>query len=384
MCLLHPQTNKSSQLITLLSNSAYLRRYIFNYNQANFPELCRALSQTDFSLVITNDIDQSWKQWRDLFLSIVNVYVPTKTLKDTNSPPWIDGEVPHLIRKKYMYTALRKYRMNKTTERKLKIRSLCQQVKYIIRNKHKAYLSKVEASLKENTKMFWNYHKAKLQSRSAINPVISYDNQVAKTPKEKAELFNSYFCSVFRLAKVSSNHDPSPPSLGLSAELSDITVSEDEVACYLSSLDPTKASGPDGIPCRILRECRSAIAPSLCLHFNQSLSTGSVPCEWKSADVTPIHKKGNKETANNYRPISLLPIIIKILERCVCTRLNEHFRDVINNAQHGFLRGRSCVTQLLGTLHQIGKLLDQYISTSQKLLIRWITASFLRNLKDMA
>ena len=129
----------------------------------------------------------------------------------------------------------------------------------------------MEASFKENPKVFWNYHKAKLHSRSEINPVISYDNQVAKTPKEKEELFNSYFCFVFRSAKVSSNHDTSPPLLGLSAELSDITASEDEVACYLSSLDPTKASGPDCIPSRTLRECSSAIAPSLSVLFNQSL-----------------------------------------------------------------------------------------------------------------
>ena len=258
--------------------------------------------------------------------------------------------------------------MNKTPERKLKLRSLCQQVKYIIRNKHKTYLSKIEAYFKENPKVFWNYHKAKLQSRSAINLVISYDNQVAKTPKEKAELFNSYFCSVFRSAKVSSNHDPSPPSLGLSAELSDIIVSENEVACYLSSLDPTKASGPDGIPGRILRECSSAIAPSLCVLFNQSLSYGSVPCEWNSADVTSLHKKYNKETANNYRPISILPTISKILERCVCTRLYEHVRDVINNTHMDFF------------------VLDQNIQTDvlfldlQKLLIRWIMAFFLRML----
>ena len=52
-----------------------------------------------------------------------------------------------------------------------------------------------------------------------------------------------------------------------------------------------------------------------------------------------------------------------------CTRLYEHVRDVINNAQHGFLRGRSCVTQLLGTLHQIGKLLDQTIQTDVLFLV---------------
>jgi hypothetical protein len=98
-------------------------------------------------------------------------------------------------------------------------------------------------------------------------------------------------------------------------QLSDITVSEEEVAHHLAHLDPAKATGPDDIPARVLRECSYAIAPSLCSLFSHSLHTGTVPSEWKSADVSPIHKKDKKELAINYRPISLLSIIIKVLER---------------------------------------------------------------------
>ena len=124
-----------------------------------------------------------------------------------------------------------------------------------------------------------------------------------------------------------------------------------------------KATGPDGIPARVLRECSYAIALSLCSLFNHSLHTGTVPSEWKSADVSPIHKKDKKELAINYRPISLLSIISKVLERCVYNRFYEHIRDSINEAQHGFLHGRSCATQLLSTLHRIGQLLDKNTQT---------------------
>ena len=107
----------------------------------------------------------------------------------------------------------------------------------------------------------------------------------------------------------------------------------------------------------------NAVLSLLCLLFNHSLSSGTVPSEWKSADVSPIHKKDNKEPASNHRPISLLPIISKVLKRCVCNRFYEHVRDMISKAQHGFLNGRSCVTQLLCTLHHIGQLLDNNIQT---------------------
>ena len=97
--------------------------------------------------------------------------------------------------------------------------------------------------------------------------------------------------------------------------------------------------------------------------FNQSLSSGQIPTEWKSADITPIHKKDSAEPAENYRPISLLPIVSKVLERCVFNCLYGHVNNLITPLQHGFLRNRSCVTQLLSVLHTIGRNLDKNIQT---------------------
>ncbi|CAB3982156.1 Hypothetical predicted protein [Paramuricea clavata] len=125
----------------------------------------------------------------------------------------------------------------------------------------------------------------------------------------------------------------------------------------------SKASGPDGIPARILKECSHQIAPSICDLLNHSLRTGRLPSEWKSADVTPIHKKDLKEPVENYRPISLLPIISKVLERCVSRRFYDHIIHLITPSQHGFLRNRSCITQLVQVLHSVGQCLDKNLQS---------------------
>ena len=120
-------------------------------------------------------MDECWEQWTNTFLSIVTTFVPTRLVPDSNSPPWIDGEVCHLIRKKY--TALGHYRKNKTSTQKIKLGNLCQKVKYAIRNKHKMYIAKTKALFKDNPKMFWSYHKAILHHTT--NPVITFKNRCA-------------------------------------------------------------------------------------------------------------------------------------------------------------------------------------------------------------
>ena len=102
-------------------------------------------------------------------------------------------------------------------------------IKYAIRAKHKMYLAKIETSLKDNPKMFWKYHKSILHHHSSLNPIITFNNCTAKSPKEKAELFNTYFCSVFRTAQTAMNPDASISSMTSSSQLSDITISEKEV-----------------------------------------------------------------------------------------------------------------------------------------------------------
>ena len=111
-------------------------------------------------------------------------------------------------------------------------------------------------------------------------------------------------------------------------EILQIEVSVEEVRNYLNGLDTSKACGPDGIPARLLKQCSEQIAPSLCAIFNNSLSSGRIPREWKSADITPVHKKESKEPADNYRPISLLPMVSKVLERCVFKAMYNHIKNL--------------------------------------------------------
>ena len=140
--------------------------------------------------------------------------------------------------------------------------------------------------------------------------------------------------------------------------LSDLTLTVIQVLDVLANLDASKATVPDEISARILKETVYKITPSLCELFSKSLRLGSLPMDWKLANVVPVFKKDNKEYAENYRPISLLCLVSKVIERCALNSIKDRVYSLIDSSQHGFITGRSCVTQLVEVLDYIGSQLD--------------------------
>ena len=123
-----------------------------------------------------DDVNRYWVMWRDWFLEAGHQFIQRRTVKDVNSPPWIDGEVRHMIRKKF--SALRKYRQHRSEQRKNKLQELSQAVKNLVKRKHREYLHKIKNSFYKN----WSYNKAIFHHRTTQNPVISHNGAVATTP----------------------------------------------------------------------------------------------------------------------------------------------------------------------------------------------------------
>ena len=173
-----------------------------------------------------------------------------------------------------------------------------------------------------------------------------------------ANLFNNYFASIFTTDEntdvIDGVHDSLP-----TAVLTDVQLTEESVHSILKGLNVYKAHGPDEIPTRIITEASFQITSSLIKLFNKSLRTGQLRKNGNSLTLFQSTKKGDIEHAENYRPISLLSLISKTLERCVFNSIKYHVFEQINPSQHGFVAGKSCVTQFVEVLHHIGSQIDQ-------------------------
>ena len=184
--------------------------------------------------------------------------------------------------------------------------------------------------------------------------------QLLTSAQEKSEALLQEFSSV-------ANEDTSSiPWLGpASHKMEDIVVDTDGVLKLLQQLKPHKASGPDRLPNRVLKELAPELAPILVDIFNQSLHTGTVPNDWSNAMITPEFKKGNVHLPANYRPVSLTTVACKLLEHIVCSNIHAHLKShgLLSHVQHGFRKMHSCESQLLITMDDFYTSFDRSVQS---------------------
>ena len=170
-----------------------------------------------------------------------------------------------------------------------------------------------------------------------------------------------HFSSVFTGEDTCSLPVPETMFNGSEGErLGQLFVTPEVIASKINSMKENKSPGVDGISPKILKETVEQMSTPLAHVFNMSLQEGTVPLEWKEANIIPLFKKCSRNKYVNYRPASLTSVICKLLE----TIIRDHMMDflikhkLINPSQHGFLKAISCLTNLLCFLEEITKWVD--------------------------
>ena len=192
------------------------------------------------------------------------------------------------------------------------------------------------------SKKFWKYVKSKTKS-TRIPETVWYNDKFRTNMLDQADLFNEFFYAQF---SDKSNYDIDI-DMNHNNSFFDIKFHELDVMLLLKEINPSKAAGPDGLHGMVLKNCAASLAKPLTAIFNVSYVTGCIPQDWKLASIVPIHKKDEKGCVENYRPVSLTSLTMKIFERCIKKELLNACESKIDLRQHGFINAKSCITQMI-------------------------------------
>ena len=230
------------------------------------------------------------------------------------------------------------FQQNKSSEFKVKFRQVSNQCKRVLEATKIAYTTKTN----ELSQNLWRIANRVLnKGKSAIPPLFN-GPKVLSSASDKAKLFAKNFSK-------NSNFDDSGIFLPVfpsrtNLKLHSISITPKMVKKVVMNLDSSKASGPDCIPVVVLKNCEPELSYILAKLFNKCLKESCFPDCWKISSVVPVFKTvGERATAKNYRPISLLSVVSKVFEKLVNNKIVDHLEKcgIFSDFLYGFRSSRS-------------------------------------------
>ena len=336
-------------------------REIWYYHRANRDLLKRCMSNFPWEQHLNLNRNPDWqaKEFTKILLNIVSNFIPHEVKKILpRDNPWITKPLKTMIkRKNRLYKAYKNHGYRQDDKIRLdNFRIECQKAIEDAKNNYLVNLGNKLHYQHTSGKTYWKIlNKVMNKSKAPKVPPLIVDNTFIVDCKEKVQLFTKFFCK--QCTPIFTNSVLPPFAYKTDKRIQQIPISINDIIPLISKLNTNKATGSDGISAQMLLLFGESAALPLKIIFNNILTTGIYPGIWKLANVTPIHKKNDKQLIKNYRPISLLPICSKIFEKIVFNSLYDFLNtnNLITKNQSGFRPADSTTNQLLDlidTIHQ--------------------------------
>ena len=309
-----------------------------------------------------------WEIWKKIFLDVLDKHAPLQHKKiRSKKAPWITNDIKNLMNTRDKFK--RKAILTNNENDWLNFRLTRNKVNIKLRNAKKDYYSSKIAGQKFNPKKAWKSINSLLgrENKPTVVNELTVANNNLTCPEDIVDGFNEYFSNIG--PELSSKIDSSnynfetyiKSAKSEFAAFQPVTVSQ--ISHLLHGLSGNKATGIDKISCKIIKLAAPVISDSLTLICNQAITLSSFPDEWKIARVVPLYKNGQRNIPGNYRPISVLPVISKIMERILHDQLYNYLTkfDLFSDTQFGFRKFHSTASALLDCTN------DWYINLDRKM-----------------
>ena len=322
----------------------------FNFHKADYTKINKDLSLVNWQNKLQNkSVSEQLTCFNEEVLNVASEHTSTKQVNGRTYRSKFYKERRALWRRR---NRVQKKNPNQRQTEQLEDIELRIKKSHIAERLHNEHIA--IDKITTNSKYFFSYANKTRKGRDKIGPLINKETKdIISDPTKIAEALQSKYCSVFTKPD-DSKHIPNineffSDNLNGVSGISDINISEEDIITAIKQIKPNSAAGPDGIPIILLKECCEELSKPLAVIYRNSLDTGEIPNILKDALVTPIHKGGLKSDPKNYRPVSLISQLLKILEKVLCVKIVSYLEEhnLMNKNQHGFRKFRSCLSQLI-------------------------------------
>ena len=328
------------------------------YNKGNYNQIREDLDIDWESELDGKNVIQWWENFKSKLSLAASNNIPkvSQSKRKWKRPSWMSTTAIAKVKKKH--TAWKRYLATKDGQAYQLYARARNQAKWECQKARKAYEKDIAKQSKQNPKSFWKYVNSKLKSKENVADLHTNEG-TASTDLDKANVLSTFFKQVF--TQEDTSNIPEFEERVTAEPLDDVKFTEEDVLMLLKEININKSQGPDLLHPRLLFEAREVIARPLYVIFRKSIDTGILPKEWKEANISPIYKnKGNRHEATNYRPVSLTSVICKLLEKLIRKDIVAHMKlnNLFSTHQHGFLEGRSCLSNLLTTMEEWTRIIE--------------------------
>lgn len=331
------------------------------YNKDTFNERLKLM---DWSAVLNcENVNESWGIFKSMFLEVIDKVAPFKETRiKQRSEPWVNDDILEAIRdrnKKFKH-----FRMKGDEHSWAEFKRARNEVNRLVINTKKIYFKEKIQEHRNDSRKLWKSLSqlgySKQMKTKDSNITLDLGNTITSDKGVVAAGFNDYFSSVARnlveklpgqTGQYGEIHVQKYYSqLGVkSGSFTFESVSVARVLEKLQKLDCNKATGLDAIPARFLKDSAEIISPSITHIVNSSIRQGEFPNDLKGARVIPLYKKGSKQDPSNYRPVSILSSLSKIIEKIMYEQIDQYLlsQNILYEFQSGFRKSHSTDSCLL-------------------------------------
>lgn len=330
-----------------------------HFTRHNIDEFKRLLSQTDWQNIYTFDqIDEKYNEFLKIMKLNLDQAIPktTRKMQHKNSTVFWNEDVK--IKRQELQTAQKKYEQNGSVQERNNYYKLKIDYDHLIRTLRCTHvITKIQQS-ENKTKEIWRTINTERGKTNQEKPEISLlqDDNIVNDPYEITNILNTFFINPIKeqnqhsLEIINNAENPdSTNNMHTKPSFSKFKlISEDKLIKLFSHIKSNNAAGYDEISGKLIKHCRDEIIKPLLHIINTSLTQNLIPQNLKISKIYPKFKKGNKQDPGNYRPISNLPTVSKLLERVIYDQIISHLEEnkMLTICQHGFRKGRGTNTAI--------------------------------------